>query len=187
MPSASRSKTRRNDGRWLAWTAAPAPWQAARMQIGVVFPQTEIGADRGAIRDYATGVEELGFTHLLAYDHVLGADPAVHPGWSGPYDIGSTFHEPLVLFGYLAAGTSVELVTGRIILPQRQPARARALRPPPRSELTGEPRQHPRAPDERKDEGHENDLATTRREHCCYFTMAAPGPAFRRTAQVSRP
>src|ERR1019366_5322598 len=63
----------------------------------------------------------------------------------------------------------------------------RALRPPPRSELTGEPRQHPRAPDERKDEGHENDLATTRREHCCYFTMAAPGPACRRTAQVSRP
>src|ERR1022692_969576 len=122
MPSASRSKTRRNDGRWLAWTAAPAPWQAARMQIGVVFPQTEIGADRGAIRDYATGVEELGFTHLLAYDHVLGADPAVHPGWSGPYDIGSTFHEPLVLFGYLAAVTSLELVTGVIILPQRQTA-----------------------------------------------------------------
>src|ERR1022692_130848 len=92
------------------------------MQIGVVFPQTEIGADRGAVRDYATGVEELGFTHLLAYDHVLGADPAVHPGWSGPYDIGSTFHEPLVLFGYLAAATSLELVTGVIIAPQRQTA-----------------------------------------------------------------
>src|ERR1022692_1169707 len=122
MPSASRSKTRRNDGRWLAWTAAPAPWQAARMQIGVVFPQTEIGADRGAIRDYATGVEELGFTHLLAYDHVLGADPAVHEGWNGPYDISTTFHEPLVLFGYLAALTSLELVTGIIILPQRQTA-----------------------------------------------------------------
>ena len=92
------------------------------MQIGVVFPQTEIGADRGAVRDYATGAEELGFAHLLAYDHVLGADPAVHHGWTGPYDIGSTFHEPLVLFGYLAAVTSLELVTGVIIAPQRQTA-----------------------------------------------------------------
>ena len=92
------------------------------MNIGVVFPQTEIGAGAGAVRSYATGVEELGFTHLLAYDHVLGADPAVHEGWNGPYDISTTFHEPLVLFGYLAALTSLELVTGIIILPQRQTA-----------------------------------------------------------------
>jgi probable F420-dependent oxidoreductase len=92
------------------------------MQIGVVFPQTEIGGDRGAVRAYAIGVEELGFAHLLAYDHVLGADPAVHHDWTGPYDIGSTFHEPLVLFGYLAALTSLELVTGVIIAPQRQTA-----------------------------------------------------------------
>jgi probable F420-dependent oxidoreductase len=92
------------------------------VSIGVVFPQTEIGADPGALRSYAAGVEELGFTHLLAYDHVLGADPAVHEGWNGPYDIATTFHEPLVLFGYLAALTSLELVTGIIILPQRQTA-----------------------------------------------------------------
>jgi probable F420-dependent oxidoreductase len=88
----------------------------------VVFPQTEIGADAGAVRAYAQQVEELGFTHVLAYDHVLGADPAVHQGWNGPYDISTTFHEPLVLFGYLAALTSLELVTGIIILPQRQTA-----------------------------------------------------------------
>jgi probable F420-dependent oxidoreductase len=92
------------------------------MQIGVVFPQTEIGPDAGAVRAYAERVEQLGFCHLLAYDHVLGADPAVHPGWSGPYDIETTFHEPLVLFGYLAAITRLELVTGIIILPQRQTA-----------------------------------------------------------------
>jgi probable F420-dependent oxidoreductase len=92
------------------------------VNIGVVFPQTEIGADPAAVRAYATGAEELGFTHLLAYDHVLGADPAVHKGWNGPYDISTTFHEPLVLFGYLAALTSLELVTGIIILPQRQTA-----------------------------------------------------------------
>jgi probable F420-dependent oxidoreductase len=92
------------------------------MQIGAVFPQTEIGPDAGAVRAYATGVEQLGFRHLLAYDHVLGADPAVHQGWSGPYDIRTTFHEPLVMFGYLAALTRLELVTGIIILPQRQTA-----------------------------------------------------------------
>jgi probable F420-dependent oxidoreductase len=90
------------------------------MQIGVVFPQTEIGADVGAVRAYAQRVEELGFEHLLAYDHVVGADPAVHEGWTGPYDVSTTFHEPLVLFGFLAAITSLELVTGIIILPQRQ-------------------------------------------------------------------
>jgi probable F420-dependent oxidoreductase len=90
------------------------------MRIGVVFPQTEIGGDVGAVRAYAQRVEELGFDHLLAYDHVVGADPAVHEGWSGPYNVNTTFHEPLVLFGYLAAITALELVTGIIILPQRQ-------------------------------------------------------------------
>ena len=92
------------------------------MQVGVVFPQTEIGADPAVIRAYAAAVEELGYAHILAYDHVLGADPSGHPGWSGPYDVDSTFHEPFVLFGYLAAVTSLELVTGVIILPQRQTA-----------------------------------------------------------------
>jgi probable F420-dependent oxidoreductase len=94
----------------------------ALVNIGVVFPQTEIGPDRGAVRAYAERVEELGFTHILAYDHVLGADPAIHQPWTGPYDIDTTFHEPLVMFGYLAAVVSLELVTGIIILPQRQTA-----------------------------------------------------------------
>jgi probable F420-dependent oxidoreductase len=91
------------------------------MRIGVVFPQTEIGADAGAVRAYAEHAEGLGFAHLLAYDHVVGADPKVHVGWDGFYDLHDTFHEPLVTFGYLAAvTTTLELVTGVIILPQRQ-------------------------------------------------------------------
>jgi probable F420-dependent oxidoreductase len=90
------------------------------MQIGVVFPQTELGGDVGAVRAYAEGVTALGYEHILVYDHVVGADPAVHEGWAGPYDVHTTFHEPFVLFGYLAAVTSLELVTGIIILPQRQ-------------------------------------------------------------------
>jgi probable F420-dependent oxidoreductase len=94
----------------------------APVHIGVIFPQTEIGPDVGAIRAYAQRVEELGFGHILAYDHVLGADPAVYPDWSGPYDLHTTFHEPMVTFGYLAAVTRLELVTGIIILPQRQTA-----------------------------------------------------------------
>jgi probable F420-dependent oxidoreductase len=93
------------------------------MRVGVVFPQTELGGDAGAVRAYGERVEELGFKHLLAYDHVVGADPEVHQGWNGPYDVRTTFHEPLVMFGFLAGVThSLELVTGVIILPQRQTA-----------------------------------------------------------------
>ena len=83
------------------------------MEIGVVLPQTELGGDVGALRDYALGVEALGFAHVLAYDHVVGADPEHYVGWSGPYDVDTTFHEPLVTFGFLAAITKLELVTGR--------------------------------------------------------------------------
>ena len=92
------------------------------MQIGVVFPQTELGGSAAAVRTYAEGVERLGFAHVLVYDHVLGADPEVHAPWRGPYDIRTTFHEPFVLFGFLAAFTSLELVNGVIIAPQRQTA-----------------------------------------------------------------
>jgi probable F420-dependent oxidoreductase len=89
-------------------------------QIGVVFPQTELGGDPGAVRAYAAAVSDLGYEHIAVYDHVVGADPAVHQGWDGPYDVSTTFHEPMVLFGFLAALTSLELVTSIIILPQRQ-------------------------------------------------------------------
>ncbi len=92
------------------------------MRIGVVFPQTELGGDAGAVRAYGEAVDGLGYTHILVYDHVVGADPTVHTGWAGPYDSSTTFHEPFVMFGFLAALTHVELVTGIIILPQRQTA-----------------------------------------------------------------
>jgi len=92
------------------------------VRIGVVFPQTELGGDVGAVRAYGQGVEALGYRHLLAYDHVLGADPEAHAPWRGPYNVATTFHEPFVMFGYLAGATRLELVTGIIILPQRQTA-----------------------------------------------------------------
>jgi probable F420-dependent oxidoreductase len=90
------------------------------MRIGVVFPQTEIGGAASSVRAYGQRVEELGYQHVLAYDHVVGADPEAHAPWTGPYNVHTTFHEPMVLFGYLAALTSLEMVTGIIILPQRQ-------------------------------------------------------------------
>jgi probable F420-dependent oxidoreductase len=93
------------------------------MQLGAVFPQSEIGNDPGAIAGFAQAVEEIGFTHLLVYDHVLGADPKRPGGWRGPYDKDTPFHEPFVLFGYLAGLTRrIELVTTVLILPQRQTA-----------------------------------------------------------------
>lgn len=93
------------------------------MNIGVVFPQTEIGNDPAAISAYAQAVEGMGYTHVLAYDHVLGADVASRPNWRGPYTSDTPFHEPFVLFGFLAGLTrQLEFVTGVIILPQRQTA-----------------------------------------------------------------
>jgi probable F420-dependent oxidoreductase len=92
------------------------------VRIGAVFPQTEIGNDPAAIRDWAQAVEGLGYRHVLAYDHVLGAGVDTRAGWSG-YSIDDPFHEIFVLFGYLAAVTNtVELVTGVLVLPQRQTA-----------------------------------------------------------------
>ncbi len=93
------------------------------MKIGIVFPQTEIGNDPAIIRDFAQAAEETGFNHLLVYDHVLGADRDRPGSFAGPYDKDTAFHEPFVLFGYLAGVTqTIELVTGVIILPQRQTA-----------------------------------------------------------------
>ncbi len=94
------------------------------MKLGVVFPQTEIGSDPAAIRDYAQAAESLGYHHILVFDHVLGAHPDRFEGtFRPPYNYRTPFHEPFVLFGYLAAVTArVELATGILILPQRQTA-----------------------------------------------------------------
>lgn len=91
------------------------------MQYGAVFPQTESGHDPIAIRDYAQAVEDMGYSFLLAYDHVLGANPDRPGGWQGPYTHQDTFHEPFTLFSYLAGLTRrLEFATGILILPQRQ-------------------------------------------------------------------
>jgi probable F420-dependent oxidoreductase len=92
------------------------------MRIGVVFPQTEMSGDAGAIRAYGEAADDLGYTHVAAYDHVLGADTTVHHNWSGPYDLDSTFHEPFTLFSFLAGFTSLDFATSILISPQRQTA-----------------------------------------------------------------
>ncbi len=93
------------------------------MRVGVVFPQTEIAADPVVIRDWAQAVEGLGFDHIIAYDHVMGANLASRPDWRMPYNHDTPFHEPLTLFAFLAGvTTTLELASGIIILPQRQAA-----------------------------------------------------------------
>lgn len=95
------------------------------MKIGVVYPQTEYGNDPVAIRDYAQAADGLGYSHIVAYDHVLGANPARPGGWRGPYTHQTPFQEPFVLFSYMAAVTQkVGFFPGIIILPQRQTALA---------------------------------------------------------------
>ena len=91
------------------------------MRLGAIFPQTEIGSDPAAVRDFAQAAEGLGYEHLLVFDHVLGADTSVRQGWDRPYSSADMFHEPFVLFGYLAGLTeTIEMVTGVLILGQRQ-------------------------------------------------------------------
>ena len=91
------------------------------MQLGAVFPQLDIGADPVAVRDYAQAAEALGYAHILAFDHVIGVNPAIRPGWKGPYDHHSMFHEPFVLFGFLAGVTQkLGFINGVLVLPQRQ-------------------------------------------------------------------
>ncbi|MEM7033183.1 MAG: LLM class F420-dependent oxidoreductase [Chloroflexota bacterium] len=94
------------------------------MKLGVVFPKTDIDPDPIIIRDYAQAVEEMGYEYILIYDHVLGANPDRPEGWAGrPYSHHDSFHEPFVLFGYLAGLTKrLEFHTGVIVLPQRQTA-----------------------------------------------------------------
>jgi probable F420-dependent oxidoreductase len=92
------------------------------MKLGVTFPQLDFGADAGAIRAYTLAAQDLGYDYLLAYDHVLSADITNRPGWSG-YTDKDSFHEPLVLFGFMAGiAPALEYVPGVIILPQRQAA-----------------------------------------------------------------
>src|SRR5947207_6619171 len=94
------------------------------MKAGVVYPQVGLGGDDGAVNAVAHAAEHLGYDHIVIYDHVLGA---VHTGrepkLTGPYKETDPFHEPLVTYAYLAGITNkLELVTGVIILPQRQTA-----------------------------------------------------------------
>jgi probable F420-dependent oxidoreductase len=93
------------------------------MKIGVIFPQTEFKPDPLAVRDYTQAVEGLGFTHMHAYDHILGANPERPGGWTGPYTYNHLFFEPFIFFSYLAGMTrKIEFATGILILPQRQTA-----------------------------------------------------------------
>jgi probable F420-dependent oxidoreductase len=94
------------------------------MQIGVVYPQNELGGDPSAVRRIGIAAEDLGFDHLLAYDHVLGA---VHANRArplpGPYTEHDPFHDPFVMFAYLAGMTErIGFATGILVLPQRQTA-----------------------------------------------------------------
>src|SRR5271169_6482863 len=94
------------------------------MKAGVVYPQTELGGDTGAVKAFAQAAENLGYDHIVIYDHVLGAEHAGRePKLTGPYKESDPFHEPLVTYAYLSGVTkNLGLTTGVIILPQRQTA-----------------------------------------------------------------
>src|SRR5688572_22592066 len=91
------------------------------MKLGATFPQLETSAKAEDVRHFITEVEAMGYDFLLAFDHVLGANPEREGGWNGPYTHKSQFHEVFTLFAYAAAFTSkIELATSVLVLPQRQ-------------------------------------------------------------------
>jgi len=93
------------------------------MKTGIIYPQNELGGDPAAVRSFGLAAEEAGYAMLVAYDHVVGATHDREPKLGGPYTDRDPFHDPFVMFGYLAAITrQIELVTGVLILPQRQTA-----------------------------------------------------------------
>jgi len=93
------------------------------VDFGIVYPQTEFPTDPSAVKDFAQTVEGLGLSHVVAYDHVLGASPDRPGGWKGPYTHESSFLEPISLFSFMAAHTTrLGFLTGILILPQRQTA-----------------------------------------------------------------
>ncbi len=93
------------------------------MEIGVSFPQNGVGSDRIALRDFVQAAEGLGYDYLFSGDHVLGEDPQSFKGRQGPYTVDFIYHEPFVLFAYLASVTTrIRFHTGVLILPQRQTA-----------------------------------------------------------------
>ena len=94
------------------------------MQLGAFYPTTEVAGDPDAIRKFIRALETLGYGHMMTPDHVV---KAVHEGrdppLTGPYNETHSFHDPLVLLGFAAAvSDKLELVTGIVILPQRQTA-----------------------------------------------------------------
>lgn len=93
------------------------------MQLGATIPVADIGTGPAEIRDYAQTIEGLGFNYLQAPDHVLGANPATVAGKGRVGTNENPYHDPFVLFGFLAACTrTLGFAPGVLILAQRQAA-----------------------------------------------------------------
>ena len=91
------------------------------MNLGVVLPTVELGSDPAIIREYAQTAQELGYTHLVIQDHVLGVDPAVHVGWTRPYTYKTLTPDPFIQSAFLSSAVpGMELVTGVVVITQRQ-------------------------------------------------------------------
>ena len=92
-------------------------------KVNVVFSQPDMGGAPETVLTFARAAEDLGFDGLAVADHVIGANTASRPDWGNRNTSKDFFHDPFVLFGFLAASTSrVELSTQVLILAQRQTA-----------------------------------------------------------------
>jgi probable F420-dependent oxidoreductase len=93
------------------------------MQLGASLPVADIGTGPLVLRDYAQAAEGLGYAYLVAPDHVLGANPAADHGGRRVGTTANAYHDPFVLFGFLAGCTQrIGFAVGVLILAQRQAA-----------------------------------------------------------------
>ena len=93
------------------------------MQLGASLPVGDIGTAPSPLRDYAQAAEGLGFTYMLAPDHVLGGNPNVDYGGRRVGTTATAYHDPFVVFAFLAGVTkNMGFASGVVILAQRQAA-----------------------------------------------------------------
>lgn len=96
---------------------------ADQIKLGATLSLSDIGGDPETVLAFAHAAEALGYNHLCAPDHVLGVNVASRPDWGKRNTSADLFHDPFVLFGFLAAATqNIEFSTQVLILPQRQTA-----------------------------------------------------------------
>jgi probable F420-dependent oxidoreductase len=90
------------------------------VKLGAMLLAPDVGNDPAVIRDHVQALDDAGMDFLTMPEHVIGGHPDRAKG-EVVHTYDKPYHEPFVLFGFIAAVTQrMDLVTSILILPQRQ-------------------------------------------------------------------